>query len=328
LTEDLRLELLPAEGPILDQILAATFDIWHDGLNPAGYRRYYSAQRGTAWGRSHLHRWALVGAGEVLASAKVYDLAAVLDGRPIRVVGLGAVFTQPAHRGRGCARTLIDRLLERAGGEGADLALLFSEIGADYYARLGFSVVPRSGLTLRIVESDRRGAPATLVRAGEDSDLGNLADMGRARSHSYRLLLDRDSDLIQFTIAKKRLLAGLGPPGARQVLFFVAEEGASAVAYVVVSVRGTEWTVEEGGDRDPAGARLGAILQVLIAREPGEARPQLRGWLPTDLCPPQLHILERSPARDVMMIRPLTAAGTPDRPLGEPDVFYWQGDQF
>ena len=152
--------------------------------------------------------------------------------------------------------------------------------------------------------------------------------MGRARSHSYRLLLDRDSDLIQFTIAKKRLLAGLGPPGARQVLFFVAEEGASAVAYVVVSVRGTEWTVEEGGDRDPAGARLGAILQVLIAREPGEARPQLRGWLPTDLCPPQLHILERSPARDVMMIRPLTAAGTPDRPLGEPDVFYWQGDQF
>jgi GNAT superfamily N-acetyltransferase len=114
LTEDLRLELLPAEGPILDQILAATFDIWHDGLNPAGYRRYYSAQRGTAWGRSHLHRWALVGAGEVLASAKVYDLAAVLDGRPIRVVGLGAVFTQPAHRGRGCARTLIDRLLERS----------------------------------------------------------------------------------------------------------------------------------------------------------------------------------------------------------------------
>ena len=67
MTEDLRLELLPAEGPILDQILAATFDIWHDGLNPAGYRRYYSAQRGTAWGRSHLHRWALVGASEHVA---------------------------------------------------------------------------------------------------------------------------------------------------------------------------------------------------------------------------------------------------------------------
>jgi GNAT superfamily N-acetyltransferase len=323
------IDLVDAEGAILDQILADTFDIWHEGLNPAAYRRYYTAQRGTAWGRSRLHRSALVsGGGNVLASAKVYDLAASLDGRPVRVIGVGAVFTPPAQRGRGYARTLLDRLLQRAAGEGADLALLFSEIGPDYYARLGFSIVPRSDVTIRVIESDRRGAPATLVRAGEDSDLANLADMGRARAHPYRLHLDRDRDLIQFAIARKRLLAGLGPPGACEVHFFVAEEGAAAVAYVVISVRGTAWTIEEAGDRDPAGARLGAILQVLLARDPRETRPVLRGCLPNGFCPPQIRIVERSPANEVMMILPLTARGAPDRPLNEADVLHWHGDQF
>src|SRR5207247_2484071 len=108
----------------------------------------------------------------------------------------------------------------------------------------------------RVIESHRRGAPATLVRAGEETDLTNLAEMGRARSHPYRLKLDRDRDLIQLAIAKKRLLAGLGRPGARELQFFVAEEGASAVAYIVISARGSAWTIEEAGDRDPAGARL------------------------------------------------------------------------
>ena len=65
----------------------------------------------------------------------------MLDGRPIQIAGLGAVFTSPASRGRGAARDLIERMLERAEADGADLALLFSEIGPDYYARLGFEPI-------------------------------------------------------------------------------------------------------------------------------------------------------------------------------------------
>jgi hypothetical protein len=37
----------------------------------------------------------------------------------------------------------------------------------------------------------------------------------------------------------------------RQIEFFVAEEGASAVAYVVLNVNAHGWTLEEAGDRDP-----------------------------------------------------------------------------
>ena len=52
----------------------------------------------------------------------------------------------------------------------------------------------------------------------------------------------------------------------------MAEEGASAVAYVVLSQNQYGWTLEEAGDRDPAGARLGAMLQVLLRASRRAAR--------------------------------------------------------
>src|SRR5579871_657974 len=282
------ISIVPAEGPILDEILTATFDIWHEELTRAAYPRYYKGQLQTPWARTHLRRWAMVDGSAVLASAKTYAFDAMLDGRDVRVVGVGAVFTQPTHRGRGHARALMEQLLQRAAADGFDLALLFSEIGAEYYARLGFVTIPTFDLELRVREDPRRGAPATLVRFGDDQDVANLAAMCETRAAPFRFGLRRTRDLIQYAIAKKRLLAGLSAPGERGVEFFVAEEGGSAVAYAVSSLRGGQWTIEEAGDRDPAGARLGAILQALIARDPAAPRPRITGWLPATLRPPQL----------------------------------------
>src|SRR5579862_7211087 len=121
-------DLVPAEGPILAEIHAATYEIWNEGLDAASYERYYTAQLLTPWGRQRLSRMAIVDGRSVLASAKAYRFDASLDGRAVRVLGIGAVFTQPAHRGRGHARALIEQILERAASDGVDLALLFSEI--------------------------------------------------------------------------------------------------------------------------------------------------------------------------------------------------------
>jgi predicted N-acetyltransferase YhbS len=323
--------LAPAEGILLEQILDATHPLWHEGLTRTAYGRYYAAQLATDWGRSHVRRMALVSYGDVQSSAKLYDLTAVADRRSIRVAGIGAVFTQPAHRGRGAARELLTRVLDRAAAEGADLALLFSEINPTYYARLGFQPVPAVDLRLRVAEDPRRGAPATMVRAGGDRDLAAVAAMDAARADPYRWHLARDIDLVRYGITKKRLLAGLGPAGARELHFYVAEEGASAAAYVVISAAGgaaPEWTIECCGDRDPAGARVGAILQVLIARDPRAPRPQITGWLPAGFHPPQVEIIERTPPHDVMMIKALTPAGEPAPELREEDVLYWKGDAF
>jgi GNAT superfamily N-acetyltransferase len=321
-------ELVVAQGAILGRILDDTYSIWNDGLTRPAYARFYTAQTATPWGRTHLQRYALVDGDQVLASAKLYRFDAALDGRRVEIAGIGAVFTTPESRRRGAARELLDRLLERAAADGADLALLFSEIGSAYYESLGFDAIATTDRRLRVTESTRYGAPMTMVRGGDARDFADIVAQGQTRAEPYRFHLHRDHDLVHFAIARKRLLAGFAAPGARAVQFFIAEEGASAVAYVVISVHGSAWTLEEAGDRDPAGARAGAILQALIAREPAEKRPSIVAWLPDGFLPPQVTVIAEAPSNEVMMIRPLTERGCPARALTGKEVCYWRGDRF
>ena len=109
------MKLVSAEGSALDHILDESHDIWSDGLSRLAYARFNAAQTRTPWGARHLRRCALLdGRGEVLSSAKRYDLRARLDGRDIAVAGLGAVFTPDRMRGRGHARALVEQILAAA----------------------------------------------------------------------------------------------------------------------------------------------------------------------------------------------------------------------
>lgn len=314
-----------AADTLLEEILDATYEIWHEGLTRKAYAQLNAAQMRTAWGATHLHRVALVDAqGHLLSSAKRYRLDATFDGRPVRVCGIGAVFTPQAKRGRGHASALIEQLLHDEAASGTDFALLFSEVGPAFYERLGFATVVLDEVTVR-VDVKRGGSPAMLVRAGTDADLPAIAAMHDKRAAGARFAPRHDPAYLQFGLARKRLLAGLGKVGQRQVEFFVAEEGASAVAYLVLSISEYGWTLNEAGDRDPAAARLGAMFQVLVAREPSLEIPLIRAWWPKSFAvPPQLSLAEKGPAGDVMMMRSLN--GMP-LPSGD-DVFIWRSDFF
>jgi len=319
------MDIVVAEGALLEQILRFTFDIWNEGLSERAYSQWNAAQLRTAWGRAHLQRFALVDtAGQLLATAKRYRFRMNLDGRVGWMAGIGAVYTPPLRRGRGYASQLIERLLERERSDGVLFASLFSEIGSAFYERLGFRTVPLNEVTVRVER--RGGAPAMLVRSGNDRDLPALAAMNDTRSSGVRFALRRDDSMIQYAVAKKRLLAGLGPDGLRQVEFVVAEEGATAVAYAVLHVNANGWTLEEAGDRDPSAARLGAILQVLLARDSSAPLPLIRAWWPAAFpVPPQVTLTDRSDPRDIFMIRPLADVPMPEK---TEDVFYWHSDHF
>jgi GNAT superfamily N-acetyltransferase len=323
------MKLVVAEGPLLEEILDATYPIWSEGLTRVAYARWNAAQMRTAWGKDHLDRFALVDdRGRWVASAKRYLLPMRLDGASGTMCGLGAVFTRPDERGRGHAGAIINQLIDRSREDGATVAGLFSEIGEQLYRRLGFVTVPMDEVDIEVQR--KGGAPAMLVRFGEERDLPALAAMHATRSAGVRFALRRDPPLIEYALSKKRLLAGLGfgpgPRGARQTEFFVAEEGASAVAYVVLTVSAGGWTLEEAGDRDPAGARLGAILQVLLAREPSQPAPLIRAWWPPAMpVPPQIRLTNRIAARDIFMLCPIEHVRIPER---AEDVFYWRSDYF
>jgi GNAT superfamily N-acetyltransferase len=320
------MELVVAEGRLLEEILDCTYPLWNEGLTRHAYAQWNAAQMRTAWGKAHLHRVALVDAdGALLATAKRYRFTARAGGRTVPVLGIGALFTPEPLRRRTYATSLVERLVAEARDDGAQLAMLFSEIGTGFYERLSFRATVLDEVRIGVKLKD--GAPAMLVRAGHESDLPSISAMHDVRSASARFALQRDPALLHFVLARRRLLAGLGRSDARQVEFHVAEEGASAVAYVVLSNDAHGWTLGEAGDRDPSGARLGALLQVLLAREPSQPRPVIRAWWPRQFeVPPQLQLMDRCDARDVLMMRPL--ADGIALPSSADDVFYWRGDVF
>ena len=322
-------ELVRADGSLVERIIQDTYPIWNEGLSLDGYRRWNDLQTRTTWGKDHLYRVALTEGSEILASAKWHDLACQLNGQPIRVLGVGAVFTPETQRGRGRATELITRMMEKAEADGYQAALLFSEIGAPIYERMGFTAIARETVTLEIL-FPRQGPPATLVRVGEDLDLKYLAEFHKVPSFG----LARTPDLIKFNVVKRRVRAASSPIGSRTVEFFVSEEGHRPVAYVLLS-RGPSGNLGDGpdvmwleacGDRDPSGARVGAMLQVLRARTLSESWPPLLSWLPDGWLPQQLEIVSRAPADDICMIRPLGKNILP--PLRAKDIEWWHADCF
>ena len=319
--------LIPAEGAILERILDTAYSVWPENLGRSAFATFQAAHSKTAWALGHQRRYALVEGGALLASALHYDLAGRLDHQPVRVCGIGGLLTDPAYGDSGHAHVLVEQLLNEAERDGADMALLFATPGPTSYAPDGFDAVPMSDVELRVTESSRHGAPMTLVRGGEDRDLAAIVSMGQVRGGQFRFHLDRDVDFVKHEITKKRLLAGLAPSGARELQFVIAEEGITAAAYVIISSVGHTWTLEECGDRDPSGARVGALLQALLAREPVEQRPTIRAWLPSGFVPPQVTILSARSSAEVMRVRFLRSAHGRS-PLSSEAVLYWHGDLF
>lgn len=307
------------------EILDETFSLWGEGLDRAGYERYNQAQRKTAWGSRHLDRLVLTDGSHWLSTAKRYGLRGRVDGRSVRILGIGAVFTPPRFRRRGFAGELIRQMLGQADDEGFDLALLFSEIGTGFYEELGFVGLPLRQLSLRCAPMP--GPPAVPLRSGDARDLAAIAEMNRRQVEGFRFGMARDEEYIAYAIAKKRLLAANGPLGRRHVEWVVVEEGGRAAAYIVLLEVGDYWMITECGDLDPSGARVGAALQALLWQR-REHHPVVRAWLPPNFLPPQATILSRELPGLAMMVRPVGGRPALTPPLADGDLAWWHADAF
>ena len=167
-----------AEGAILQRIVASLPFVSYYGLSREAVFKFEAAQAKTPWGLRHRRRFALVDGDNVLASAERHDLAGVLDQQAVTICAITAVFSHTPDDSNDCALALVERLLEHATRDDADLALLFRTGNTAAPVPDGFEVVPTIDVELTVVESSRHGAPMTLVRGGEDRDLDAIAAMG------------------------------------------------------------------------------------------------------------------------------------------------------
>jgi GNAT superfamily N-acetyltransferase len=210
------------------------------------------------------------GGGVLLSGVKAYDLAGAFEGAPLRILGIGAVFTPPGLRGRGYAARMLNAALARFGDEGADAALLFSDIGAEYYRRLGFHALQSAECFAEGHQLPRSNGYRTAVAADEEP-MCRLFELARGRE---RLSLSRDGWTLRFQLRRLRELSrarNLGEPE-----WGVMVEGASGEAAAMVRLsREAVDVLDAAWTSDGACERLLGGLRDLLVRA---GRPRLRLW--------------------------------------------------
>jgi predicted N-acetyltransferase YhbS len=121
----------PARPEEMEEVYRMGYDAWADGDGVDAYLASCAASPKYARGR-----WlVLEEGGTLLSSLIVYDL-----GGP--AAGLGSIATAPERRGRGYASALVGAAAGAIEGAGKRRVFLFSDIGPEFYERLGFRVLP------------------------------------------------------------------------------------------------------------------------------------------------------------------------------------------
>lgn len=175
------------------------FELVHDsfGLDLRGW-----AQRGN-WGESYVC-YSIIDEGRMIANASVSHME-LLGRRPQAAWQIGTVCTRPEYRGQGCARELLNRIIDAANGQG--LFLFANPTARGLYEKLGFhpgqrEVAPRIQLTAASAQSQapaavmpyafRRGSVAEAVQAAAHNavysdvfDVRTLPSLAELYLHDY-----------------------------------------------------------------------------------------------------------------------------------------------
>ena len=121
-----------------------SFAAWGAGLTLEQFRDREQRLRGHPWAARTLTSWLWKDApGAVLSSCETFLDEARVGSRVGTAATIASVFTESKLRGLGHAANMLRAVLERLRADADCLAVtLFSEIGTNYYQRLGFWPVP------------------------------------------------------------------------------------------------------------------------------------------------------------------------------------------
>lgn len=112
------------------------------------------------------------------------------------VHGVGSVFTPPAHRGKAYARRMMTGLAQRLkswqvdNGKRALFSVLFSDIGKQFYAKMGWHPFPSAHVAISIRPQVASGLP--VARLLKSSDLPELCEIDEKLTRQ-RLSATKDS---------------------------------------------------------------------------------------------------------------------------------------
>jgi predicted N-acetyltransferase YhbS len=264
----------------LESIFRESWTLWGSGLTYEDYVGLWRDLRRTTWGRRNasLYVW-LDARGRVLSSMKVYRPRLQVAGRTSRATVIGALFTPRRRRRRGHASALMRAELARAKDRGDAAALLFSDIGAEFYAAFDFRVLPAEEDWARL-PADPQPPPGWLLRPASDGDGEPIRHAHEDSCRLKELSMVRDDDHWRFLeVRSSCFFERLGDRHLHQRRQVALERGRFAGYLVTVECR-DEWNVREVGAPGGDEAAMAAILRCGAAQARQAEMRDFYAWLP------------------------------------------------
>jgi len=297
-------------------VLAESHALWGAGLSVPDYIGMWEELAESSWGRSWYSWRALVDDhGRVVASLKLYRPELRCGQAHERAAAIGAVFTPRALRRRGHAAALIRATLDEATARGDGSALLFTDIGTEYYRAFGFAALPCEDAIGSIAGAAARAPRGVVLRPMTLHDLELVSRAQLASSGRRALAIVRDRDHWEFLLLRAatffRRLDGTGLEGR----FTIATEGSRPIGYLVAVSGPGEWNLREADAFDGEPATLARVLHAGAAEANARAATTVWGWIPREVRPlvSAWRLRSQPRQRAIPMILPLDGRKLPDR---------------
>lgn len=297
-------------------VLADSHALWGAGLSVADYVAMWEELAGTRWGRAWYSWRALVDPdGRVVSSLKLYRPLLRLGEATGRVAAIGAVFTPRPLRRHGHAAALIRQTLDEATQRGDRAALLFTDIGTEYYRAFGFTPLTCEDALGSLPATTLVAAGGVTFRAMTVDDLDAVAAAHDAASASRPIAVLRDRDHWEFLLERAaaffRRLDGSG----LERRFMIALDGPRPIGYLVAVLAPGEWNLREAESYDGDARTLARILAAGAAEARSAGAATVWGWIPRPVWPlvPSWKLRPQPRLRAIPMMRPLSGRALPER---------------
>ena len=216
--------------------------IWGGGLDEGRFQLF---QRRLADAPEAGNRYRLLGwfdGRRMVSAMKAYDLRGTCARRALSLLGIGAVFTPPELRRKGHAAGMLRAAMDEYRRRGAQAAVLFSDIDAAYYERLGFHVVESLECSVEAGALPRPAGGFRPALAGDEALMTGL--FAAPRAQETRFALDRDGWTLRFQLRRLRELARARGVGEPEWGVVVGVEAAAMIRYGrdTVDVLEAAWT--------------------------------------------------------------------------------------
>jgi GNAT superfamily N-acetyltransferase len=297
-------------------VLRESHALWGAGLSVADYVGMWEEMADSRWGRAWYSWRALVDDEDrVLSSLKLYRPMLRLGDAAGRAAAIGAVFTPRAVRRRGLAAALIRATGDEARRRGDRSALLFTDIGTDYYRSLGFAALPCEDALGSLPDTPSTASRGVTFRSMTLDDIDAVAAAHDAACARLPVAVLRDREHWEFLLLRAATFFRRLDHSSLEHRFMIAMESSRPIGYLVAVLGPGEWNLRDAAAFDGDPGTLARVLEAGAAGARSAGATTVWGWIPRATWPlvPSWRLRSQPRLRAIPMIAALDDRRLPAR---------------